>query len=355
MISYGTEGFPENVARRLRLVNFTAWCSAVVASAFALSQVLERKLWCVAAISALLAFVCAAVPLLHRFGSLAASLTLAITAYIAFFALCIMLGTDTGIQMNYLSAAGLAFLYVGTERRLFAAAFAVLAVVLIVALEVVAPRSTGLLSDNLMLGNFIASTIGASAILFATVLYALREADRAQAIAEREHARSEALLGNILPATVASRLKESKAGVIADKYDDASVLFADMAGFTARASDTTPVSLVHFLNVVFTAFDRLVESHGLEKIKTTGDSYMVLSGAPVPRPDHAVAIAELALDMLRAAADLHDPDGRDVRIRIGIASGPVVAGVIGTHKFFYDVWGDAVNVASRMESTGVPW
>ncbi|MCC2654525.1 MAG: cya-5 [Microvirga sp.] len=354
MISYGTEGFPENVARRLRLVNFTAWCSAVVASAFALSQVLERKLWCVAAISALLAFVCAAVPLLHRFGSLAASLTLAITAYIAFFALCIMLGTDTGIQMNYLSAAGLAFLYVGTERRLFAAAFAVLAVVLIVALEVVAPRSTGLLSDNLMLGNFIASTIGASAILFATVLYALREADRAQAIAEREHARSEALLGNILPATVASRLKESKAGVIADKYDDASVLFADMAGFTARASDTTPVSLVHFLNVVFTAFDRLVESHGLEKIKTTGDSYMVLSGAPVPRPDHAVAIAELALDMLRAAADLHDPDGRDVRIRIGIASGPVVAGVIGTHKFFYDVWGDAVNVASRMESTGVP-
>ena len=143
------------------------------------------------------------------------------------------------------------------------------------------------------------------------------------------------------------------ATLIADRYDEASILFADMAGFTASASDTAPDDLVQFLNRVFCDFDRLVERHGLEKIKTTGDSYMVVSGVPVLRPDHAAALARLALEMREAAADLRDPHGRSVPIRIGISSGPVVAGVVGTRKFFYDVWGDAVNVAARMETTGV--
>jgi adenylate cyclase len=115
----------------------------------------------------------------------------------------------------------------------------------------------------------------------------------------------------------------------------------------------TPVDLVSFLNRVFTAFDQLVERHGLEKIKTTGDAYMVVSGVPTPRPDYVGALAQLALDLRDAANDLLDRQGRNAPIRIGIGIGPVAAGVIGTRKFFYDVWGDAVNVASRMESTGV--
>lgn len=144
--------------------------------------------------------------------------------------------------------------------------------------------------------------------------------------------------------------------MIADRYDAASILFADMAGFTARASDIPAEDLVQFLNRVFTDFDRLVESHGLEKIKTTGDAYMVVSGVPAPRSDHAQALGQLALDLRDAAAGLLDPRGRSVSIRFGIASGPVVAGVVGIRKFFYDVWGwgDAVNVASRMEATGEP-
>jgi adenylate cyclase len=173
-------------------------------------------------------------------------------------------------------------------------------------------------------------------------------------VAEREYARSESLLANILPASVAARLKSEPGSEIADAFPEASILFADMAGFTARASDTTPGELVRFLNSVFTRLDIIVERHGLEKIKTTGDSYRAVSGVPVARPDHASALAALALEIRDALAGLFDPRGRSVPIRIGIASGPVVAGIVGTHKYAYDVWGDTVNMASRMESTGEP-
>jgi adenylate cyclase len=238
-----------------------------------------------------------------------------------------------------------------------------LAAALIITLHLVAPDNTGLLSANaLFLGNFVTNVITNTAILFAVVFYAVREIARAEATAEREYARSEALLANILPPRVAAELKDRPGdssadrtrGEIADAYPEASILFADMAGFTARAADTAPVDLVRFLNGVFTRIDALVETHGLEKIKTTGDAYMVVSGVPEPRPDHAEALAALALDMREALAGLVDPKGRAVPVRIGIASGPVVAGVVGTRKFFYDVWGDAVNTAARMEQTGEP-
>ncbi|MDA9408746.1 adenylate/guanylate cyclase domain-containing protein, partial [Bradyrhizobium sp. CCBAU 45384] len=141
---------------------------------------------------------------------------------------------------------------------------------------------------------------------------------------------------------------------VADSYAEASILFADMASFTLRAADTTPEELVSFLNRVFSQLDGLVEQHELEKIKTSGDAYMVVGGVPAGRPDHLHALAGLALDMREALAGLVDGKGRAVPVRIGVATGPVVAGVVGTRKFFYDVWGDAVNVASRMESTGIP-
>jgi adenylate cyclase len=173
-------------------------------------------------------------------------------------------------------------------------------------------------------------------------------------MAQFEFERSETLLTNVLPVAIADRLKSEAGRVIADRYEEASILFADMAGFTASASQASPVELVRFLNDVFTAFDRLIERHGLEKIKTTGDNYMVVGGVPAARQDHATAIVRLGAEMLDAARHMHDPNGACVSIRIGIATGPVVAGVVGTNKFFYDVWGDAVNVASRMESTGVP-
>jgi adenylate cyclase len=190
-------------------------------------------------------------------------------------------------------------------------------------------------------------------LVSATVWSALREVARAQRAMENEYQRSETLLANILPASIAERLKEPAHNIIADKYDAASILFADIAGYTKRASDTTPTDLVRFLDFLYTDLDALVDRHGLEKIKTSGDSYMVVSGVPQERPDHLEALASLALDMTDTVTGLKDPQGREVPLRIGIATGPVVAGVVGARKFFYDVWGDAVNIASRMETTDV--
>jgi adenylate cyclase len=353
-LSYGTERYPEKVARRLRVFNFGCWSVAFVWLAVAAVYLADIKLRTVVAIQITGAIIFAALPLLHRVDPRAAPVAFVMVCYPATFAVCAMLGTGVGLQLNYMGFAAGAVLVLGINPIAPPLAFATLALAFIVALEIFAPRDGGLLSEAAMLGSFIASAIGTGTIMFAVVFYAVREATRAEASAEFEHERSESLLANILPAAVANRLKSRADQVIADKHEDASILFADMAGFTGWASATAPIDLVRFLNEVFTAFDRLVGRHGLEKIKTTGDNYMVVSGVPVSRSDHAAALVQLALEMLDAARHIQDPHGRDVSIRIGIASGPVVAGVVGMKKFFYDVWGDAVNIASRMESTGVP-
>jgi len=162
--------------------------------------------------------------------------------------------------------------------------------------------------------------------------------------------RSEMLLLNILPKEISEALKVEQR-TIAAHYDAASILFADVVAFTPMAATMTPLRLVDLLNEVFQCFDILVEKYDLEKIKTIGDCYMVAAGVPRPRPDHAGALVQLALDMQTAVAE-HKFGGRQLAFRIGINSGPVVAGVIGRKKFSYDLWGAAVNVASRMEAYG---
>ncbi len=167
-------------------------------------------------------------------------------------------------------------------------------------------------------------------------------------------ARVEALLLNILPADVAQRL-QAQPNVIADHFDDASILFADVVDFTPLAGRLDAREVVAMLDRLFTTFDELVDRHDVEKIKTIGDCYMVAAGVPRKRPDHAHALARLALEMRECAKRfLPDRDGNDLRLRIGISSGPVVAGVIGRRRFLYDLWGDTVNMASRMESHGTP-
>jgi len=188
-------------------------------------------------------------------------------------------------------------------------------------------------------------------VLFAAVLL-LGEAVRTRRALQREKERSERLLRNVLPAPIAARLEEQQE-VIADGFPEVTVLFADLVDFTRRSQPSSPQQVVQVLDELFTAFDQLTRRHGLEKIKTIGDAYMVAGGLPTPRPDHAQAVADLALAMQMEVPRRADPNGRPLQVRIGIDTGPVVAGVIGTDKFSYDLWGDTVNTASRMESTGV--
>jgi class 3 adenylate cyclase len=183
----------------------------------------------------------------------------------------------------------------------------------------------------------------------AIALGTVRYIDGQRLVARRQ---SDDLLLNVLPEPIADRLKAGER-VIADHYDQASVLFADIVGFTPLAEARTPQAVVGILNELFTEFDRLAAMLGLEKIKTIGDAYMVVAGVPEPRDDHAQVIMEMALAMHARTAGVTTEDGRPLQIRVGISSGPLVAGVIGEKKFSYDLWGDTVNTAARMESSGI--
>jgi len=179
----------------------------------------------------------------------------------------------------------------------------------------------------------------------------ITERKSAQEALKFEQEQSEKLLLNILPKPIAERLKAQQT-TIADSFGEVSVLFADIVGFTELSARMSPTELVKRLNVIFSHFDQLAEKYGVEKIKTIGDAYMVVGGLPTPRDDHAEAIAQMALGMQAKIAKLSAETGENLAIRIGINSGPVVAGVIGVSKFTYDLWGDTVNVAARMEATG---
>ena len=181
----------------------------------------------------------------------------------------------------------------------------------------------------------------------------LRDRERAYIKKLRiEQERSDQLLLNILPRPIANRLKEGQRQ-IADYFPDVTVLFCDLVGFTQISERLPPAELVAMLNKIFSMFDLLAEKHGLEKIKTIGDEYMIAGGLPMPRKDHAEAVAEMALDMLAVMDRFNAKHNTNVRIRVGLNCGPVTAGVIGTKKFAYDLWGDTVNLASRMESHGI--
>jgi class 3 adenylate cyclase len=175
---------------------------------------------------------------------------------------------------------------------------------------------------------------------------------------DRARRRADDLLRNTLPASIVDRLQEGdtapEAAQIADRLESVTVLFVDLVRFTEHASHVAPHELVVALDDVFTRFDEVADRVGMEKIKTVGDAYMAVAGAPDPRPDHADAAAEMALEIMACLEGAHWPTGEPMDVRVGVASGPVVAGVIGRRKFAYDLWGDTVNVASRLESHGEP-
>ena len=200
------------------------------------------------------------------------------------------------------------------------------------------------LSAGLVIFFFVTNIIAVGSLIFLMVSYFVGQKNVFQA-------KSESLLLNILPKEIVAILKDDQR-TIASHFDGASILFADMVDFTPMSAEMSPVEMVDLLNEIFSHFDLLVEKSQLEKIKTVGDCYMVAAGVPRPRPDHATAILRLALDMRDYVRSQTFNASRPVSFRIGINSGPVLAGVIGRKKFIYDLWGDAVNTASRMESHG---
>jgi adenylate cyclase len=194
--------------------------------------------------------------------------------------------------------------------------------------------------------------VGGTMVFTLLALFAKQRSDALLAL-RAEQARAENLLLNILPRSIADRLKLDT-HTIADQFSSASILFADVVDFTPLSEHLAPADVVGLLDHLFSHFDTLAERYGLEKIKTIGDCYMVAAGVPTPRPDHARAVVQMALDMVEAMRSSDDVGHFGLEIRVGVNSGPVVAGVIGTKRFLYDLWGDAVNTASRMESHGSP-
>jgi guanylate cyclase len=193
-------------------------------------------------------------------------------------------------------------------------------------------------------------SVGGTIVFTLLAVFAGQRRDALAAL-RAEQARAETLLLNILPRSIADRLK-AETRAIADQFGSASILFADVVDFTPLAERLPPAEVVGVLDHLFSHFDVLAERHGLEKIKTIGDCYMVAAGVPSPRPDHARALAKMALDMQAAMCSVDEVGQLGLELRVGMNSGPVVAGVIGRKRFLYDLWGDAVNTASRMESHG---
>lgn len=199
---------------------------------------------------------------------------------------------------------------------------------------------------------FMMNLLGVTSILYIVMRYFQSQKAKVLMALEAEQARSEKLLLNVLPKSIVERLKTDRYK-IADRYVSVTILFADLVDFTGISHGMDANDLVDLLNMVFSKFDQLAEQYGLEKIKTIGDAYMVVGGVPNARPDHAHAIANMALDINQALSDISLRFGKPLAMRVGINSGAVVAGVIGTSKFSYDLWGDAVNLASRMEQQGI--
>jgi len=212
-------------------------------------------------------------------------------------------------------------------------------------------RSPSNLPDAVQIGFFIVNLTVVPGIAFLLLRHFVTLQQTTLALLDIEREKSESLLLNVLPADVSGRLKAGQE-TIADYYPSVSILFADVVGFTVMSSGEGPEKMVGVLNDIFSHFDRLAEKYGVEKIRTIGDGYMAICGAPVERDDHAQRLAKMALEMPEYVPP--EVDGERCQIRIGINTGDVIAGVVGTTKFHYDVWGDAVNIAARMESQGEP-
>ncbi len=347
----GTGGYPPLVRRRLMIVNVMAYLiaifSLIYAALFTVFGLADYFSLVVA--NLLLVAVALLAPLAHRFSDICAALIIAGAEYVALFFFVRTLGHDSGIQINYMVAAAVPFAIFGLSRLwLVITTFAVgLALHMVTWFLYPAPGAS-IPTDPFLLNNlYVSSVVSTGCIIAVIVLYAF-------SLAEDARAEADALLANMLPESIAERLKARPGELLSDNVANASVLFTDLVGFTPLARELGAERTVRLLDDIVTEFDDIAARHGVEKIKTIGDGYMAVAGVTTPLPDHERRLACMALELPAVIKSLSEIRGIELQIRIGLASGPVMAGVIGTMRFSYDVWGETVNLASRLESHGRP-
>ncbi len=346
LVYAGTHQYPADERPGLVAANVTGYLAAISSVCYAINYALHdfENLAPIVYGNLISAIITALIPLAHRFGRVAGALVLVATVFTTIFYFIAVVGRDSGIQLNYIGAAALAFVVIGLQRIWLVGAIIVVAAVLHLTAwfmfqeGMVQFRDSQAFLDQI----YTLSAISIMAIIALVVFYAFGLVRDAQD-------RSDALLLNIMPATIAERLKERPDSTIAERYENATILFADLTGFTPLTNRLGPAGIVDLLDELFTSFDELALRHNVEKIKTIGDAYMAVTGLPEERPDHAACMARMALDMRDAIRRISDRNGLALNIRVGIASGPVIAGVIGRTKFSYDVWGETVNLAARLE------
>ncbi|MGI8723926.1 MAG: adenylate/guanylate cyclase domain-containing protein [Methyloceanibacter sp.] len=347
----GTSFYPRPVRRRLIIVNVMAFLIALFSAVYAIVFTVcgAALYWPLIVANLILVVVALLIPLAHRINDIAAALLLAFAEFVALFFFVWALGRDSGIQINYIIAAAVAFALYGLSHLRIVLGVSAIALALHLSAWFLFPPERALIAANpVLLANlYVSSAVTTFGIIALSVGYAFT-------VAERARAEADALLANILPEAIADRLKERPGVRVADSVAEASVLFSDLVGFTALARQLGAERTVHLLDEIVTEFDRLAAAHGVEKIKTIGDGYMAVAGVSAPQPDHLLRLARMALRLPGLVQRLSSAHGVDMKIRIGIAGGPVMAGVIGADKFSYDVWGETVNLASRLESHGLP-
>lgn len=349
--SIGIAGYPADTQRRLKITNVVASLISTTTFIYAIQlamsdyELMKPVVW----INVALAAFSACVPLAHRINDIAGGILLVAAEFIALLGFTAFFGRSAGAPMQYIVAAAAPFVIFGLNRFWLVIGIVATALALHLLAWFSFPRSQALLNIDSAILNplYVQGAITTFGLIAASVYYAF-------SLAEQAKAETDTVLRNVLPDSIVERLKLKPNEAIADSFNSASILFADITGFVALARSLGPEKTVTLLNQLVSAFDALAQQHRVEKIKTIGDAYMVASGVPIPRDDHVAALAGMALDMLKAVEKISRQTGRPLNIRIGMAAGPMMAGVIGTKKFSYDVWGDPVNLASRLESASAP-
>jgi adenylate cyclase len=347
----GTEGYPPDTRRRLKILNLISYLIAITTFLYAIQQsVMDFDTYApMIAINLALVAMALLVPVAHRINELAGGLLLIGAEYAALSGFTDFFTREGGAQLQYIIAAAACFVIFDLKRIRLIAALVLLALVLHVYAWFSFPAAGPLSPEEQRVADslYTQAAITTVILIAASVYYAF-------SLAERAKAETDAVLRNVLPDAIVERLKANPGTAIADSIEQASVMFADISGFVALTLRLGADKTVELLSRIVSEFDALAVRHGVEKIKTIGDAYMVVAGLPDPVPDHTARLARMALDMLDHIARLRGETGLPLNIRVGLASGKVTAGVIGTKKFSYDVWGEPVNLASRLEGQAAP-